>query len=40
VAYIKSIYGNSIEIEKTIIPIGNNYKDKVMSLIAKNHRLK
>lgn len=40
VAYIRSIYGNSIEIEKAIIPIGNNYKDKVLNLISGNYRLK
>ena len=31
--HIKSIYGNSIEMEKTTIPIGNSYKDKVMDLV-------
>lgn len=34
-AHIKSIYGNSIEIDKATIPIGNNYKMNVMSLIGK-----
>lgn len=35
VAYIKSIYGNSIEIAKETIPIGINYKEKVMNFIAR-----
>ncbi len=35
VKYIKSIYGNSIETKKTTIPIGINYKEKVMSLTGK-----
>ena len=34
VSYIKSIYGNSVEMGKTTIPIGINYKDKVMSLVG------
>ena len=29
-AHIKSIYGNSIEMEKATIPVGITYKDKVM----------
>ena len=36
-AHIKSIYGNSIEIENVTIPIGNNYKEKVMELINKTY---
>jgi DNA-binding LytR/AlgR family response regulator len=35
VAFIKSIYGNSIELEKKTIPIGINYKESVMSFIGK-----
>jgi two-component system LytT family response regulator len=35
VPYIKSIYGNSIEMEKVTIPIGSSYKEKVVSLIGK-----
>ncbi|KAA9036532.1 response regulator transcription factor [Ginsengibacter hankyongi] len=35
VAFIKSIYGNSIEMENKTIPIGVNYKEKVMHLINK-----
>ena len=38
VAHIKSIYGNSIEMEKETIPIGVNYKDKVMYLISKKYQ--
>lgn len=34
-AHIKSIYGNSIEMENKTIPVGINYKDKVMHLISK-----
>jgi DNA-binding LytR/AlgR family response regulator len=37
VAHIKSIYGNSIEMEKETIPIGINYKDKVMHLVSKKY---
>ena len=37
VAHIKSIYGNSIELENETIPVGNNYKDKVMELINKQY---
>ena len=33
--YIKSIYGNSIELGKATIPIGNNYKEKVMNFIGR-----
>jgi DNA-binding LytR/AlgR family response regulator len=32
---IKTIYGNSVETSKAVIPIGNNYKEKVMSLIGR-----
>jgi len=35
VTHIKSIYGNSVEMEKATIPIGVNYKDKVMNLIGR-----
>ena len=35
VAHIKSIYGNSIELENKTVPIGINYKDKVMHLVTK-----
>lgn len=35
VGHIKSIYGNSIELGKTTIPIGINYKESVMSLIGR-----
>jgi DNA-binding LytR/AlgR family response regulator len=35
VSCIKSIYGNSIETKKTIIPIGLSYKEKVMNLIGR-----
>ena len=35
VYYIKSIYGNNIEMEKTTIPIGLSYKNAVMQFIAR-----
>lgn len=35
VAHIKTIYGNSIELEKTTIPIGISYKENVMNLIGR-----
>lgn len=35
VAYIKSIYGNNIEIDKATIPIGINYKEKVIQLTGR-----
>jgi DNA-binding LytR/AlgR family response regulator len=34
-AHIKSIYGNTIETERATVPIGINYKEKVMNLIAR-----
>ncbi|MGH2565862.1 MAG: LytTR family transcriptional regulator DNA-binding domain-containing protein [Ginsengibacter sp.] len=37
VTHIKSIYGNSIEMENATIPIGINYKDKVMHLVNKKY---
>jgi DNA-binding LytR/AlgR family response regulator len=33
VPFIKSIYGNAIEVDKATIPIGGNYKEKVMQLV-------
>ena len=33
--YIKSIYGNNIETSRLTIPIGVNYKEKVMQLVSK-----
>ncbi|MEO6328692.1 MAG: LytTR family DNA-binding domain-containing protein [Ginsengibacter sp.] len=38
VAHIKTIYGNSIETEKTTIPIGSNYREKVMALVSKRSK--
>jgi DNA-binding LytR/AlgR family response regulator len=35
VGHIRSIYGNSIELGKTTIPIGINYKESVMTLIGR-----
>ena len=35
VGQIRAIYGNSIELAKTTIPIGINYKESVMGLIGK-----
>jgi DNA-binding LytR/AlgR family response regulator len=34
VARIRTIFGNSVELEKATIPIGISYKDKVMGLIG------
>jgi len=34
-AQIRTIYGNSIELGKTTIPIGINYKEGVMNLISR-----
>ncbi len=34
-AYIKSIYGNSVEMEKATLPVGLSYKDNVMGLVNK-----
>ena len=33
--HIRSIYGNSIELEKATIPIGVSYKETVMHLIGR-----
>jgi len=33
-ARIKSVYGNSVEMEKALLPIGLVYKEKVMNFIA------
>jgi DNA-binding LytR/AlgR family response regulator len=35
IAHIRSIYGNSVELNKATIPIGINYKEKVIELIGK-----
>lgn len=35
IAHIRAIYGNSVELEKTTLPIGISYKEKVMELIGK-----
>jgi DNA-binding LytR/AlgR family response regulator len=37
IAHIKSIYGNSIELENATLPIGISYKDKVMELVNKQY---
>jgi DNA-binding LytR/AlgR family response regulator len=33
IPFIKSIYGNAIEIDKATIPIGGSFKEKVMTLV-------
>ena len=33
-AHIKSVFGNSVEMEKIMLPIGLNYKEKIMNFIA------
>jgi DNA-binding LytR/AlgR family response regulator len=35
IAHIRSIYGNSVELDKETIPIGNSYKETVMQLVVK-----
>lgn len=35
VSHIKAIYGNTVEMENATIPIGINYKDKVMNFIGR-----
>jgi DNA-binding LytR/AlgR family response regulator len=35
ISHIRSIYGNSIEIDKLTIPIGASYKDDVMNLVER-----
>lgn len=35
VSYIRSIYGNSIEILNTTVPIGSLYKDRILHLIGR-----
>jgi DNA-binding LytR/AlgR family response regulator len=35
VAHIKTVYGSSIEMEKTTVPIGLSYKNGVMNFIAR-----
>jgi DNA-binding LytR/AlgR family response regulator len=35
VAHIKTVYGSSIEMEKTTVPIGLSYKNAVMNFIAR-----
>jgi len=34
VVHIKAVFGNSVDMGKSLLPIGLNYKDSVMSLIA------
>ena len=33
-AHIKAVFGNSVEISKSLLPIGPNYKEAVMNFIA------
>jgi DNA-binding LytR/AlgR family response regulator len=33
--HIRSIYGNTIELDKATIPIGVNYKESVMTMIGR-----
>jgi DNA-binding LytR/AlgR family response regulator len=33
--HIKIIYGNSVEVDKVTLPIGNNYKESVMTMIGR-----
>jgi DNA-binding LytR/AlgR family response regulator len=34
VAHIKAVFGNSVDMEKALLPIGLNYKERVMGFIA------
>jgi DNA-binding LytR/AlgR family response regulator len=34
VSRIKAIFGNSVDMEKVLLPIGLNYKDRVMNIIS------
>jgi len=34
VAQIKAIFGNSVDMEKALLPIGLNYKERIMNFIA------
>jgi DNA-binding LytR/AlgR family response regulator len=34
VARIKAVFGNSVDMEKALLPIGLNYKERIMSFIA------
>jgi len=33
---IRAVFGNSVEMEKDLLPIGPNYKDKLMSLVQRS----
>ena len=35
IAHIRTIYGNSVELGRTTLPIGISYKEKIMELIGK-----
>lgn len=37
IASIKIIYGNTVELEQAVIPIGNIYKNNVMNLVARKN---
>ena len=36
VAHIKAVFGNSVDMDKILLPIGLNYKEKIMSFISGN----
>ncbi len=36
-AQIKAVFGNSVDMEKALLPIGLNYKEKIMRFIAGKH---
>jgi hypothetical protein len=33
-ARIRAVFGNSVDMEKALLPIGLNYKERIMSFIA------
>jgi DNA-binding LytR/AlgR family response regulator len=34
IVHIKAVFGNSVDMGKALLPIGLNYKDRIMSFIA------
>jgi hypothetical protein len=34
IAQIKAVFGNSVDMEKALLPIGLNYKERIMSFIS------
>jgi hypothetical protein len=34
IAYIKAVFGNSVDMGQTQLPIGLNYKERIMSFVT------